>query len=245
MRAGEKSYFEAKNLNKTYVNRAVVEDFDLKVFQGEIVGLLGPNGAGKTTSFYMLVGLIKADEGQILLDGQDLTHCPIHLRALKGIGYLPQEASVFRDLSVEANIYAVLENRNLPNKKVKGLLEALLSDFGLDKIRTARGLTLSGGERRRVEIARVLALEPRFILLDEPFAGVDPLAVKDIQEIMTGLKNRNIGLLITDHNVRETLEIADRAYIMNAGKLLVGGTPHEIINDERAKKLYLGKEFTM
>ncbi len=241
----EKSYLKAKDLRKTYAGRTVVKGVSLKVGQGEVVGLLGPNGAGKTTSFYMMVGLVKADEGSIMLNDEDLTDFPIHLRALMGIGYLPQEASVFRDLSVEANIYAVLENRHLPKTKKKNLLNALISDFGLDHIRNSRGSALSGGERRRVEIARTLALEPRFILLDEPFAGVDPLAVNDIQEIIRGLKSRNIGLLITDHNVRETLGIVDRAYIMNSGELLVSGIPDEIINDERARKLYLGEEFKM
>ncbi|MBT5094627.1 MAG: LPS export ABC transporter ATP-binding protein, partial [Halobacteriovoraceae bacterium] len=225
--------------------RAVVKDVSLKVSQGEIVGLLGPNGAGKTTSFYMMVGLVKADEGSIEMDGNDLTTFPIHVRALEGVGYLPQEASIFRDLSVEANIFSVLENRHLPNTKKKTLLNALIRDFGLDHIRNSKGSALSGGERRRVEIARSLALEPRFILLDEPFAGVDPLAVSDIQNIIKGLKKRNIGVLITDHNVRETLGIVDRAYIMNSGELLVSGTPDEIINNERARKFYLGEEFRM
>ncbi|MBT3586483.1 MAG: LPS export ABC transporter ATP-binding protein [Halobacteriovoraceae bacterium] len=238
-------YLEAKNLRKVYSGRAVVKDVSLKVSQGEIVGLLGPNGAGKTTSFYMMVGLVKADEGSIEMDGNDLTTFPIHVRALEGVGYLPQEASIFRDLSVEANIFSVLENRHLPNTKKKTLLNALIRDFGLDHIRNSKGSALSGGERRRVEIARSLALEPRFILLDEPFAGVDPLAVSDIQNIIKGLKKRNIGVLITDHNVRETLGIVDRAYIMNSGELLVSGTPDEIINNERARKFYLGEEFRM
>jgi lipopolysaccharide export system ATP-binding protein len=241
----EKKYLEAKNLMKTYGGRTVVKGVSLKVTQGEIVGLLGPNGAGKTTSFYMMVGLVKADEGTIEISGVDLTTFPIHIRALKGVGYLPQEASVFRDLSVEANIYAVLENRELPRVKKRNLLNALISDFGLDHIRSSKGGDLSGGERRRVEIARALALEPKFILLDEPFAGVDPLAVSDIQGIIRGLKQRNIGVLITDHNVRETLGIVDRAYIMNSGELLVDGTPDAIINNDRARKFYLGEEFRM
>jgi len=241
----KKIYLEAKKLKKTYSGRTVVQDVGLRVERGEIVGLLGPNGAGKTTSFYMIVGLVKADKGKIVLSGEDVTNYPIHERALRGIGYLPQEASVFRDLDVEANIFSVLENRNLPKNKKKTLLESLLNDFGLQHIRDSRGSTLSGGERRRVEIARALALEPKFILLDEPFAGVDPLAVRDIQKIITGLKERNIGVLITDHSVRETLGIVDRAYIMNAGKLLVSGTPDEIVQDENARKLYLGEEFTM
>lgn len=239
------SFLEAKNLKKTYAQRTVVNDVSLKVKQGEVVGLLGPNGAGKTTSFYMIVGLVKADEGSIELDGESLTKFPIHERALRGVGYLPQEASVFRDLTVEENIFAVLENRVLPKAKKKTLLNSLINDFGLDHIRTSLGSALSGGERRRVEIARCLALEPRFVLLDEPFAGVDPLAVSDIQSVITGLKRRNIGVLITDHNVRETLGIVDRAYIMNSGELLVSGTPDEIVNNERARKFYLGEEFRM
>jgi lipopolysaccharide export system ATP-binding protein len=241
----ETKYLEAKNLKKTYGGRTVVKGVSLKVTQGEVVGLLGPNGAGKTTSFYMMVGLVKADEGSIEISGMDLTSYPIHIRALKGVGYLPQEASVFRDLTVEANIYAVLENRELPRVKKRNLLNALISDFGLDHIRSSKGGDLSGGERRRVEIARALALEPKFILLDEPFAGVDPLAVSDIQGIIRGLKQRNIGVLITDHNVRETLGIVDRAYIMNSGELLVDGTPEAIINNDRARKFYLGEEFRM
>ncbi|PIP90024.1 MAG: LPS export ABC transporter ATP-binding protein [Bdellovibrionales bacterium CG12_big_fil_rev_8_21_14_0_65_38_15] len=236
---------EAQHLKKSYGGRTVVKDVSLNVSQGEVVGLLGPNGAGKTTSFYMIVGLVKADEGSITMDTDVLTQLPIHERAIRGVGYLPQEASVFRDLSVEENIFAVLENRRLPVEKKKSLLDALISDFGLDHIRKSQGGALSGGERRRVEIARCLALEPKFVLLDEPFAGVDPIAVGDIQEIIAGLKRRNIGVLITDHNVRETLGIVDRAYIMSAGELLVSGTPDEIVNDERARKFYLGEEFKM
>lgn len=241
----EQACLEAKHLRKTYAGRSVVKDVCLEVRQGEVVGLLGPNGAGKTTSFYMIVGLVKADEGSITLSGMDVTKDPIHIRALKGVGYLPQEASVFRDLSVEANIYSVLENRELPKVKKKTLLNSLIKDFGLEHIRKSKGSALSGGERRRVEIARALALEPKFVLLDEPFAGVDPLAVSDIQNIIAGLKARNIGVLITDHNVRETLGIVDRGYIMNSGELLVDGTPEEIINNERARKFYLGEEFRM
>jgi lipopolysaccharide export system ATP-binding protein len=241
----EIAYLEAKHLRKVYSGRAVVKDVSLRVNQGEIVGLLGPNGAGKTTSFYMMVGLVRADEGSIDLSGTDLTEFPIHIRALRGVGYLPQEASVFRDLSVEANIFSVLENRRLPKTKKKNMLNALIQDFGLDHIRQSKGSALSGGERRRVEIARALALEPKFILLDEPFAGVDPLAVSDIQGIIKSLKARNIGVLITDHNVRETLGIVDRAYIMNSGELLVSGTPDEIINNDRARKFYLGESFKM
>jgi lipopolysaccharide export system ATP-binding protein len=241
----EVKFLRAQHLKKTYGGRTVVKDVSLEVSQGEIVGLLGPNGAGKTTSFYMMVGLVKADEGTIEISGTDLTSFPIHIRALKGVGYLPQEASVFRDLTVETNIYAVLENRDLPRVKKRNLLNSLITDFGLEHIRQSKGGDLSGGERRRVEIARALALEPKFILLDEPFAGVDPLAVSDIQGIIRGLKKRNIGVLITDHNVRETLGIVDRAYIMNSGELLVDGTPDEIINNERARKFYPGEEFRM
>lgn len=241
----QQAVLEAQHLKKTYGGRTVVKDVSLEVRQGEVVGLLGPNGAGKTTSFYMIVGLVKADEGMIRMDTETLTEFPIHERAIRGVGYLPQEASVFRDLSVEENIFSVLENRRLPVEKKKSLLDALISDFGLDHIRKSLGGALSGGERRRVEIARCLALEPKFVLLDEPFAGVDPIAVGDIQEIIAGLKRRNIGVLITDHNVRETLGIVDRAYIMSAGELLVSGSPDEIVNDERARKFYLGEEFKM
>lgn len=236
---------EAFNLKKTYGGRTVVKDVNISVSQGEIVGLLGPNGAGKTTSFYMMVGLVKADSGRIMLDGLDITEQPIHKRALNGIGYLPQEASVFRDLSIEENIMAVLENRDLSRPERKELMESLIQDFKLDHVRKSKGSALSGGERRRVEIARTLALEPKFVLLDEPFAGVDPLAVADIQALIQGLKMRNIGVLITDHNVRETLGIVDRACIMNSGELLVSGKPEELINDERARKFYLGEEFRM
>jgi lipopolysaccharide export system ATP-binding protein len=236
---------KADNLFKTYTGRTVVKDVSLEVSQGEVVGLLGPNGAGKTTSFYMMVGLVRADQGKIFLSSLDITDQPIHIRALKGVGYLPQEASVFRDLTVKENIYAVLENRALPRSKRMSLLDALIADFGLGHIINSKGSALSGGERRRVEIARALALEPKFILLDEPFAGVDPLAVSDIQQVIAGLKQRNIGVLITDHNVRETLGIVDRAYIMNSGELLVSGTPEEIVNNERARKFYLGEEFRM
>ncbi|MCO4794731.1 MAG: LPS export ABC transporter ATP-binding protein [Bacteriovoracaceae bacterium] len=238
-------YLEATNLKKTYSGRTVVKDVSVRVEQGEIVGLLGPNGAGKTTCFYMIVGLVKADEGKVELSGEEITTFPIHIRALQGVGYLPQEASVFRDLSVEENIFSVLENRKLPKNKKKNLLNNLIDDFGLGHIRTSKGSSLSGGERRRVEIARALALEPKFILLDEPFAGVDPLAVSDIQQVIKALKQRNIGVLITDHNVRETLGIVDRAYIMNSGELLVSGTPDEIVGNERARKFYLGEEFRM
>lgn len=239
------SHFQARNLKKVYSGRSVVKDVGLEVFSGEVVGLLGPNGAGKTTSFYMMVGLVKADAGVIKLNGEDVTMLPLYKRAHKGVGYLPQEASVFRDLSVEENIYAVLQLRDLFSVEKKNLLEQLIKDFGLNHIRKSKGRSLSGGERRRVEIARCLALEPSFVLLDEPFAGVDPLAVSDIQKIIIQLKEKDIGVLITDHNVRETLGIVDRAYIMNSGELLVSGSPEEIINNEVARKFYLGEEFKM
>lgn len=237
--------FHATELKKVYGGRAVVKNVGLTVKQAEVVGLLGPNGAGKTTSFYMMVGLVKADHGKIELNGEDVTKLPLHERAKLGIGYLPQEASVFRELSVEENIYSVLQIRKLFKNEKKNLLERLIKDFGLNHIRKSKGRELSGGERRRVEIARCLALEPSFVLLDEPFAGVDPLAVSDIQKIIRDLKQRNIGVLITDHNVRETLGIVDRAYIMSAGELLVTGTPDEIVNNETARKFYLGEEFKM
>lgn len=237
--------FHARELKKIYGGRTVVKSVSIDVERGQVVGLLGPNGAGKTTSFYMMVGLVKTDNGFIKLNGEDVTSLPLHERAKKGIGYLPQEASVFRELSVEENIYSVLEIRNLFKNEKKNMLERLIKDFGLNHIRKSKGRELSGGERRRVEIARCLALEPAFVLLDEPFAGVDPLAVSDIQKIIRELKQRNIGVLITDHNVRETLGIVDKAYIMSAGELLVSGTPDEIVNSEIARKFYLGEEFKM
>ena len=237
--------FHARELKKIYGGRTVVKNVSIDVERGQIVGLLGPNGAGKTTSFYMMVGLVKTDNGFIKLNGEDVTSLPLHERAKKGIGYLPQEASVFRELSVEENIYSVLEIRDIFKNEKKNMLERLIKDFGLNHIRKSKGRELSGGERRRVEIARCLALEPAFVLLDEPFAGVDPLAVSDIQKIIRELKQRNIGVLITDHNVRETLGIVDKAYIMSAGELLVSGTPDEIVNSEIARKFYLGEEFKM
>jgi lipopolysaccharide export system ATP-binding protein len=232
-------------LKKTYNGRTVVKDVGLEVKQGEVVGLLGPNGAGKTTSFYMIVGLVRADEGVIRLSDTDVTLMPLHERARLGIGYLPQEASIFRELSVEENIMSVLEIRDLSAQERKVKLDGLITDFGLDHIRKSKGRELSGGERRRVEIARSLALSPKFVLLDEPFAGVDPLAVADIQGIIRQLKELGIGVLITDHQVRETLGIVDRAYIMNRGELLVSGTPEEIVKNETARKFYLGEEFKM
>ncbi len=235
----------ANNLVKSFANRKVVNKVSLEVSEGEVVGLLGPNGAGKTTTFYMIVGLIKADKGNILLVEKEITDIPINERAKLGIGYLPQEASVFRELTVRDNIMATLECRNISTVKRKDLYSKLIKDFGIKRIEFSKGRELSGGERRRVEIARTLALEPKFFLLDEPFAGVDPLAVSEIQEIIRELKRKNIGVLITDHSVRETLGIVDRAYIMNEGLLLTSGTPENIVNDEKAKKFYLGKEFNM
>lgn len=237
--------FHARDLKKTYNGREVVKSVSIDVGRGEVVGLLGPNGAGKTTSFYMMVGLVKADKGFINLDSENVTELPLHVRAKKGIGYLPQEASIFRELSVEENIFSVLEVRYLSDKERQNALDDLIRDFSLDHIRKSKGRELSGGERRRVEIARSLALDPKFVLLDEPFAGVDPLAVSDIQSIIKRLKQKNIGVLITDHNVRETLGIVDRAYIMSQGELLVSGTPDEIVNSEIARKFYLGEEFKM
>ena len=235
----------AENLVKRYKARTVVNDVSIEVSQGEIVGLLGPNGAGKTTSFYMIVGLIKPNEGEIFLENEKITELPMYKRAKKGIGYLAQEASIFRKLSVEDNIRAVLEMTSLSNEEQNKKLESLLNEFGLQHIRTSRGDLLSGGERRRTEIARALAVDPKFILLDEPFAGVDPIAVEDIQAIVSHLKDRNIGVLITDHNVHETLTIVDRAYLLFEGKILKAGTAEELANDEQVRKVYLGKNFEL
>ncbi len=235
----------AENLVKKYRTRTVVNDVSLQVKQGEIVGLLGPNGAGKTTSFYMIVGLIKPNEGMVYLDDQDITREPMYRRAQKGIGYLPQEASVFRRMSVEDNIRAVLEFTGLNKLEQKERLEMLLEEFGLQHVRKGMGNTLSGGERRRTEIARALAVNPHFILLDEPFAGVDPIAVEDIQSIVSKLKTKNIGVLITDHNVHETLSITDRAYLLFEGAILKAGSAEELANDEQVRKVYLGKNFEL
>ncbi len=236
----------AHQLVKQYRDRRVVNGFSLKVDSGEIVGLLGPNGAGKTTSFYMIVGLIPCDEGRITLDDRDITAYPMHTRAQLGIGYLPQEASVFRKLTVEENILAILETRKQLNRTQRQqLLEQLLQDFHIGHLRTTAGISLSGGERRRVEIARALATEPRFILLDEPFAGVDPISVLDIQGIIRQLSDRGIGILITDHNVRETLGICERAYIISEGKVIAKGSPSELLNDQQVRKVYLGDNFTL
>ena len=235
----------AKNIVKTYRNRRVVDGISLDVKQGEIVGLLGPNGAGKTTSFYMMVGLVKPNEGHVYLDDEDVTYQPMYRRAQMGIGYLAQEASVFRKLSVEDNILAVLEMTDLSKSEQNAKLESLLEEFGLQHIRKNRGDLLSGGERRRTEIARCLATNPKFILLDEPFAGVDPIAVEDIQQIVSKLKDKNIGILITDHNVHETLSITDRAYLLFEGKILKSGTADELAADEQVRKVYLGQNFEL
>ena len=235
----------AKNIVKTYRNRRVVDGISLDVKQGEIVGLLGPNGAGKTTSFYIMVGLVKPNEGYVYLDDEDLTDLPMFRRAQIGIGYLAQEASVFRKLSVEDNILAILEMTDLSKSEQNTKLESLLDEFGLQQIRKNRGDLLSGGERRRTEIARCLATDPKFILLDEPFAGVDPIAVEDIQQIVTKLKDKNIGILITDHNVHETLSITDRAYLLFEGKILKSGTANELAADEKVRKVYLGQNFEL
>ncbi len=234
-----------ENLVKKYRTRTVVDHVSIQVEQGEIVGLLGPNGAGKTTSFYMIVGLIRPREGRIFLDDEDITSMPVYMRARRGIGYLAQEASVFRNLSVEDNIRAVLEMSGLPKVEQAERLESLLSEFGLHKIRKSMGIQLSGGERRRTEIARALALKPRFILLDEPFAGVDPIAVEDIQDIVSKLKVKNIGIIITDHNVHETLAITDRAYLLYEGRILMSGTSTQLAEDEHVRKVYLGKNFEL
>ena len=235
----------AENLIKKYKKRKVVNDISVSVNQGEIVGLLGPNGAGKTTTFYMIVGLIKPNEGSIFLDDSNITDLAMYRRAQRGIGYLAQEASVFRKLSVEDNIKAVLEMTKLTKEEQDEKLESLLEEFSLGHVRTNLGMVLSGGERRRTEIARALAVDPKFVLLDEPFAGVDPIAVEEIQTIVAQLKNKNIGILITDHNVNETLSITDRAYLMFEGKLLKAGTAEELAADEQVRRVYLGKHFEL
>lgn len=234
-----------ENLVKRYDKRTVVNRVSVEVSQGEIVGLLGPNGAGKTTTFYMIVGLISPHEGRIFLDQEDITQLAVYRRAQKGVGYLAQEASVFRKLSVEDNILAVLEMNNMSKKEQKERTEQMLEEFGLTKIRKSLGIQLSGGERRRTEIARALSINPSFILLDEPFAGVDPIAVEDIQEIVATLKKKNIGILITDHNVHETLSITDRAYLLLEGSVLKTGTAQELADDETVRNVYLGKNFEL
>lgn len=250
MSANPASMLKVRGLQKSYGARQVVQDVSLDVASGEVVGLLGPNGAGKTTSFYMIVGLVPSEGGEILLDGDSISSLPIHRRAERGLSYLPQEASVFRKLSVEDNIRAVLElqkrgGKTLSRKDIEQRLDALLAELQIEKLRDSKALSLSGGERRRVEIARALATDPRFILLDEPFAGVDPIAVIEIQRIVRFLKERGIGVLITDHNVRETLGICDRAYIINQGYVLASGNPEEIIGNESVRRVYLGEHFRM
>ena len=233
----------AQNLQKSFKKRQVVKNFSLEIDSGEVIGLLGPNGAGKTTSFYMIVGLIAADAGSVTLDGQELRHLPIHERARLGVGYLPQEASIFRKMTVEQNIRAILEICLEDKSRIEQELEKLLADLNIERLRNNPAPSLSGGERRRVEIARVLAMKPRFILLDEPFAGVDPIAVIDIQKIIAFLKSRGIGVLITDHNVRETLSICDRAYIISDGTVLASGKPQELVENEQVRSVYLGENF--
>lgn len=235
----------AENLIKNYGSRTVVKGVSFDVSQGEIVGLLGPNGAGKTTSFYMVVGFIRPTDGNVYLENEEITRLPMYRRAQKGIGYLPQEPSVFRKLSVENNIRAVLEMTDLSASEQSEKLEQLLEEFNLNRVRSSNGDTLSGGERRRTEIARALATDPKFILLDEPFAGIDPIAVEDIQYIVAKLKTKNIGILITDHNVQETLSITDRAYLMFEGNILKAGTAEELAADEMVRKVYLGKNFEL
>ncbi len=232
-----------QNLQKSFKKRRVVKSFSLEIESGEVIGLLGPNGAGKTTSFYMIVGLIAADAGSVTLDGQELRHLPIHERARLGVGYLPQEASIFRKMTVEQNIRAILEISTKDKSRIDGEVEKLLADLNIGHLRHNPAPSLSGGERRRVEIARVLAMQPRFILLDEPFAGVDPIAVIDIQKIIDFLKSRGIGVLITDHNVRETLSICDRAYIISDGTVLASGKPDDLVNNEQVRSVYLGENF--
>jgi lipopolysaccharide export system ATP-binding protein len=240
-----RSTLAASKLKKRYKKRTVVSDVSFSVDSGEVVGLLGPNGAGKTTCFYMVVGLVACDGGEVLLDGEALTHLPIHQRARRGVAYLPQEASVFRKLSVSENIQAVLELQKIPRAEINGRLDSLLDELHIAHLRNSPAASLSGGERRRVEIARALAASPRFILLDEPFAGVDPIAVLEIQKIIRFLKERGIGVLITDHNVRETLGICDHAFIINEGSVLASGRPEEIIYNESVRKVYLGENFRL
>lgn len=238
-------FIQTNNLVKTYKEKNAVDGVSIHVDQGQIVGLLGPNGAGKTTTFYMIVGIEHPDGGTIMIDDRNITGLPIHKRATYGIGYLPQEASIFRKLTVEDNLLALLETTKMAKKERHEKAEALMEEFSIIKLRDRLGIQLSGGERRRVEIARCLVMDPAFILLDEPFAGIDPLAVNDIQGIIEHLKNRGMGVLITDHNVRETLSIVDKAYILNEGKILLEGTPDVIANDPVARKFYLGEEFRM
>jgi len=239
------THLRARALTKSYGRRVVVQHVDLEIRTGEVVGLLGPNGAGKTTTFYMVVGLARPDSGQVFLGNQEITHLPMYLRAREGIGYLPQEASVFRRLTAEQNVLAVLENRGMPPGERHARTRELLEELGISHIAKQPAYTLSGGERRRLEICRALATDPSFILLDEPFAGIDPLAVLDIQKIIAHLKDRGIGVLITDHNVRETLKITDRAYILREGEVFRAGTPGELASDEEVRRVYLGEAFRL
>jgi lipopolysaccharide export system ATP-binding protein len=241
----EAMILKAEHLFKKYKSRTVVNDVSVEVDQGEIVGLLGPNGAGKTTSFYMITGLVKPNQGRIFLDGEEITTLPMYRRAKKGVGYLAQEASVFRNLTVEENIMAVLEMTNKSKQEQKEKVESLLEEFSLTHVRKNKGVVLSGGERRRTEIARALAVDPKFVLLDEPFAGVDPIAVEEIQSIVAKLKTKNIGILITDHNVNETLSIVDRAYLLFEGKILKSGTAEDLAADEQVRRVYLGRHFEL
>ena len=234
-----------QNIKKSYKNKDVVKDISLEISSGEIIGLLGPNGAGKTTSFYMIVGLIQPEHGSILVDNTDITKKPIHVRSQLGLAYLPQEPSIFRKMNVEENIISILELRKLNKDDIKTKLNLLLTELGIEHIRKNSAISLSGGERRRIEIARCLATNPKFILLDEPFAGIDPIAVLDIQKIIKFLSSRGIGILITDHSVRETLGICNRAYIVNQGKIFTSGTPNEIVENENVKNIYLGQDFSL
>lgn len=241
----ERAHLKASNLKKVYGHKTVVHDVSLEVFSGECVGLLGANGAGKTTSFYMVCGLVEADGGDVTLDGESIVDMPMYMRARKGIGYLPQEASVFRKLTVRENLLAIFETLNMPTEQMHEELDALLADFGLEEVQEQKAYTLSGGQRRRTEIARCLVTKPKFVLLDEPFAGVDPIAVEDIQGIISDLRDKGYGILITDHNVRETLSICDRAYLMTAGEILVKGSAEEIVNNKDARRLYFGESFSL
>ncbi len=239
------SELTTREISKSYRGRRVVHDVSISVKQGEVVGLLGPNGAGKTTSFYIIVGLISADSGNVLLDDQDITQLPMYKRAGRGISYLPQEASVFRKLTVQENLMAILETLPLRNRERREKMDRLIDQLGLDKVRLSRGYMLSGGERRRVEIARSLVIDPRFLLLDEPFSGIDPIQVLELQRIIFDLKRSGIGILITDHNVRETLIVTDRAYIINEGRIFRGGTPEALERDPEVKRVYLGESFQL
>ncbi|MFT4924346.1 MAG: lipopolysaccharide export system ATP-binding protein [Phenylobacterium sp.] len=240
------STLQASNLAKSYKGRPVVRDVSLRVDAGEIVGLLGPNGAGKTTTFYMVVGLVPSDKGTVILNGEDLSHAPMHIRARKGIGYLPQESSIFKKLTVANNIMAILQTRkSLTRHQRDDILDQLLDEFNIGHIRDSLGMSLSGGERRRVEIARALATDPQFILLDEPFAGVDPISVIDIKKIIQQLKSKGIGILITDHNVRETLDVCEKAYIVSHGELIASGTPQQVLDNATVREVYLGEHFRL